>query len=152
VVPREPTTPLAPSRAIAVLRSVRVYDALAEAAHQHVALGERDEALRTIADAVELLDGVRDRRPFARVLVEIGECLVELGCVDRARPLLEEAFAHAESLPDARLGARARRAMAAVASPAGAHAKEAVEDALREAMDEALAPSAPPASVRVRDT
>jgi hypothetical protein len=102
------------TRAGLVLRALRIHEALAEAAMQQAALGERDQALRTIDDALALLEAVRDRRPFTRVLVGIGECLVELDCAERADPLLLEAVGLADALPDARLGARARRALGRV--------------------------------------
>jgi hypothetical protein len=139
-----------PRRATAVLRSIRVYDALADAVYQHVALGEREQALSAVAHAVELLEGVGDRRPFARVLVGISECLLELGCPERAQPLLEEAVAHADALPDVALGARARRSLAsAVSAVSPARSRSAVEQALREVMDEELPGSHPPESIIV---
>jgi hypothetical protein len=94
-----------------VLRSLHVYETLAEAAEQHVLLGERDKALGVIEDALLLLEGVRDRRPFARVLLGIGECLLDLDSPQLAASQLVEAVALADALPDTRLAARARCAL-----------------------------------------
>jgi tetratricopeptide (TPR) repeat protein len=96
---------------VAVLRSLHVYETLAEAAEKHLLLGERDDALDVIQDALALLEEVRDRRPFARVLLGIGECLLELGAQQLAAAQLAEAVALADALPDVRLGARARCAL-----------------------------------------
>ncbi len=118
VVPRpsedEPT-----ARAMTVLRSLHVYEALAEAAEQHAEAGEREEALHIIEDALVLLQSVRDKRPFARVLLGIGECLLDLDCPRLAAPQLAEAIALADALPDTRVGARARLALGRAWMPIG---------------------------------
>ena len=115
VVPRLPeprfVEPEPLSRAGHVLRSLRVHEALAELAAQHVAFGEEEEALAAIADAFAVLDQISDRRPYTRVLIGIGECLVDLGYPERAEPRLAETVALADALPDRRLGAAARRAL-----------------------------------------
>lgn len=110
IVPRA-VAPRPLSRADRVLRSLRAHEALAELAAQHVALGEEEEALRAIADACAALDDIKDRRPYARVLIGIGECLVDLGFPEHANPRLTETVALADALPDRRLGAAARRAL-----------------------------------------
>src|SRR5438105_13573749 len=53
-------------------RSPRIIEALADTAAQHAARGEREDALRTIADAVDLLEDIRDRSQTTRALVLIG--------------------------------------------------------------------------------
>ena len=148
VVPRGSSVARSSSPASLVLRSLHVYDALAEAAQQHLALGERDEALQTIEDAVDLFESVGDRRPFARVLVGIAECLVDLDCGERAVPLLTEALEHAAALPDMQLAARARRALGRALAPSTPRSDAAVQDALREVMDEEV-PNSEPSTPRL---
>jgi tetratricopeptide (TPR) repeat protein len=113
VVPKQANAPLTPLGSI-VDRSPRIIETLAETAASHVASGDRDEALRTIADAVDLLEDVRDRSQATRSLVIIGESLVQLGLYERAEHRLEEAVALADRASDTHLGARARLALGKV--------------------------------------
>jgi tetratricopeptide (TPR) repeat protein len=113
IVPKQVNPPLTPLGSI-IDRSPRIIETLAETAASHVAAGEREEALRTIADAVDLLEDIRDREQATRSLVIIGEALVQLGLYERAESRLEEAVALADRTSDARLGARARLALGKV--------------------------------------
>jgi hypothetical protein len=111
----EETAPIAESlastRRSSVLRAVHVHEVLVEEATQHVADGRRVDALHAIDEILQVLEPVRDRWPFARVLVVIGECLLELDDPERAEIPLGEAVALADAAPDARLAARARHAL-----------------------------------------
>jgi hypothetical protein len=95
----------------AAARQARELEALAETAAQHVAAGERDQALRAACDVVDMLEDVRERCFATRTLVTLGEALVALGLYERAAPRLEEAVALADHARDVRLGARARQAL-----------------------------------------
>jgi tetratricopeptide (TPR) repeat protein len=111
VIPKKlPTATPTPLGSI-MERSPRIIETLAETAAEHVARGEREEALRTIADAVDLLEDVRDRSLATRSQLVIGESLVQLGLYERAEKRLEEAVALADRAGDAHLGARARLAL-----------------------------------------
>lgn len=110
IVPRA-VAPRALSKADRVLRSLRIHEALARLAAQPVALGEEQEARCAIAAALAELDELCDHRPYARVLIAIGECLIELGFPEHAEPRLRNTVALADALPDRHLGAAARRAL-----------------------------------------
>lgn len=96
------------SGAIPVLRAVRIHEALLDAAVQEVAARNEEEALRIIENVFALLEHVGDRRPYARILIVLGTCLLDLGHAKRAKPLFVEAIELADALPDVRLGSEAR--------------------------------------------
>jgi tetratricopeptide (TPR) repeat protein len=114
VVPKLAEAAAVPTLTGIVERSPTIIESLATAAAEHVARGEREEALRTIADAVDLLEDVKDRRLAVRSLLTIGEALTSLGLFERAEPRLAEALALADAAGESVLGARARAALGRV--------------------------------------
>jgi tetratricopeptide (TPR) repeat protein len=113
-----------------VERSPKIIESLALAAVHHAAVGERDEAFRTLADATDLLLGVSDRAAVEHALLLVGECLVDLRSFERAVEPLEEALRLADARDDLRAGARARLALGRARLELGeAASRELLEDA-----------------------
>jgi len=87
----EAPTPIRPSRAPSappqrIDRPDEVALALAQRAKEQLAAGERDDARRTVGDAVLVLDELVNDATIARVSVMLGEVLLALDAPQHAHP------------------------------------------------------------------
>lgn len=101
----------APSEApapIPIVASHRVLLCLSEMALHQVAIGELEEARRTVGDAVLVLEQVKDETTIARACVLLGEALLALDRPMHARPRFALALDVFERQNDARWRLRAR--------------------------------------------
>jgi hypothetical protein len=113
---------------------------LAELSLQHVAIGELDEARRTVGDAVPLFDDVKDPAIVARASMLLAETMLLLDAPQHAKPRFEVALEIFERAGDTRWIARARagigRALVALDDPDGRFALEAAARALETLGDD----------------
>jgi len=106
---RPPTLAPAP---IPADRSERAIFLLAEVARQQLAVGRRDEARRTVGEALLALDDCKDDSVIARAAVLLAESLLTLDAPQHAKPRLQRAVKIFDaSTMDARWGVRARIAL-----------------------------------------
>jgi hypothetical protein len=89
-------------------RSNRVLLCLAEMAVHQVAIGARDEARRTIGDAVIVLEQTKDDASIGRASVLLGEALVALDAPQHAKKRFAQAVDICERIADRRWALRAR--------------------------------------------
>jgi len=103
---------------------------LAEMGVHHVALGQLEEARRTVQDGLLLLPSVRDVHASAAASMLFGEALLGLSEAHRARERFDVAAALYDSLHDLASAARARvglaRALILLGDPS---ARAVLEDA-----------------------
>lgn len=97
---------------VPVERSERALFLLAEVARQQISLDRRDDARRTIADALIVLDEITDEACIASGAVLLCESLLALDAPQHAKPRLQRAIAIFDrSTADGRWGIRARIAL-----------------------------------------
>jgi hypothetical protein len=102
---RAPSEPPAP---LPAERSNRLVLVLVEIALQHMALGDRDEARRSIADALLVLEQVNDEPTIARASLVLGEALLALDLPRHAEPRFVRAADIYERFGDQRSALRAK--------------------------------------------
>jgi hypothetical protein len=106
-----PTRPpnLAPPAAIPADRSERALFILAEMGRQQVSIDLLDDARKTLADALMVLDEVADESAIARASVLLAESLLAIDAPNHAKPRLQRAIQIFDRLAlDRRWGIRAR--------------------------------------------
>jgi len=96
---------------------------LAEMALRQIALGQRDEARKTIGDGIVVLDEVQDERVVAQASILLGEALLALDLPHLAHPRFTRAVEILPRYGERRLTTRARvglgRTLIALDDPAG---------------------------------
>ena len=108
---RPPTLPPA-GMAIPSDRSERALFLLAEMGRQQLTIGLLDEARRTLADALMVLDEITDEFSVARASVLLAESLLAIDAPQHAKPRLQSAIQIFDRLGgDRRWGIRARIAL-----------------------------------------
>lgn len=120
---RPSRAPSEPPTAIPADKTPSMALVLAEMALRQIALGQRDEARKTIGDGIVVLDEVQDERVVAQASILLGEALLALDLPHLAHPRFARAVEILPRYGERRLTTRARvglgRTLIALDDPAG---------------------------------
>ncbi|MBS2019274.1 MAG: hypothetical protein JST00_40800 [Deltaproteobacteria bacterium] len=115
--PSEPPVPIPADRSPSMVL------VLAEMALRQLALGQRDEARKTVGDAIVVLEEVTDERVIAQASILVGEALLALDLPHLAHPHLARSVEILPRYRERKLTTRARiglgRTLVALDDPAG---------------------------------